>query len=466
MKRKATNYRVYFILIVILSGVQGFASAQHSLPYPVILSSRQFHPTSPQDTLSTLRMVDLYHPDRIDWMYCTNAEQLAQLKRRKVPYSLAINPQVPDSLGYTAKGRVVDLDGKKLVAPWMQNWKQKNANWGCVNSPDFKEVFYTQSRKLIDLDAYGLFVDDARFNDHALEWGGCFCDYCMAGFSTYIHAEQVDSLGTNFNYRNYLHGKGISTVVTKGRGQRVPLWNQFQRFQTQSVVRFLKGWRVDMASYAKRPLTFLTNNFGGQWTEIYQVFDVGIAELSEDKINADFIQKQVETAKKLGKQQYFTLPSDDSNKQLKTLFLTYAIGSGLVIPWDVMVSKKLSSQSNRYFGAVKTYMPVYNLFRSGSMNTANLRRGYANQTTAFNITSTNKNDSIKIDQYPEASHQLIKVTNHNNSLNNGIFLVSVSTMSVNNVKVVFPEEYKKSIQGNRLQINYKGDLVVLDVQPE
>jgi len=413
-------------------------------------------------------MVDLYHPDRIDWMYCTNAEQLAQLKRRKVPYSLAINPQVPDSLGYTAKGRVVDLNGKKLVAPWMENWKQKNSNWGCVNAPEFKDVFYDQSRKLIDLDAYGLFVDDARFNDHAIEWGGCFCDYCMAGFSAYIHAEQVDSLGTNFNYRNYLRSHNISSVLIKGKGATVPLWSYFQRFQTQSVIKFLQKWRVDMKAYAKRPITFLTNNYSGQWNDIYKVFDVGIAELPEDKIKSDFIQKQVVLAKSLGKQQYFTLPSDDSQKQLKVLLLTYADGSGLVIPWDVMVTKKSNSKPERYFGSAATYSPVYNLFQTKAVSTrgqrknSNARLGSA---IPLDVESVNIKDQIKVDQFTKIRAQIIKITSQDNGLVHKIVVTSKNTLSITNVQIVFPEDAKRSIENEKLKIEYKGDLAVLSIQP-
>ena len=407
-------------------------------------------------------MVELYHPDRIDWMYCTNAEQLDQLKNRHIPYSLAINPQVPDSLEYTAKGRVMDLNGKKLVAPWMQNWKQKNANWGCVNAPEFKKVFFDQSRKLIDLDAYGLFVDDARFNDHAIEWGGCFCDYCMAGFTEYLRSAGIDSLGAAANYKDYLRGYGIASTVNKNK--KIPLWGQFKRFQTKSVVQFLKSWRSNMEQYAKRKVTFLTNNFGGRWNEIYQMFDVGIAELPENNVNTIFIQKQVDVAKSLGKRQYFTLPSDDSQKQIKALLLTYAAGSGLVIPWDVMVTKKSTDKPERYFGTSSMYNPVYSLFRAKGYNSKNrynsTRAKLANNTT-IKVESDNGEDKIEVNDFYSLGHEIIGITSQDNGLIHKVTITPNDKILSSGYNVVFPENVKTSVQDEKIKIEYRGDAAIL-----
>jgi hypothetical protein len=340
------------------------AVAQEPARYPVILSSRWFHPQSPGDSLSTLRMVEGYRPDRIDWMYCTDERQLTQLRERGVPYSLALNPQVPDSAGYTVRGRIEDLRGRRLVAPWMRNWKQKNAHWGCVNAPEFRETFYAQSRKLIDLGAYGLFVDDARFNDHALAWGGCFCTHCVRAFAGYLREAEPALVPADFDYREYLRAKGYDSIPTHQAG--VPFWKKFRAFQTASVVRFLKTWRMEMERYAQRPLTFLTNNYAGRWNDIYAVFDVGIGELPPERVSATFVQEQVAAARARGKQQYFTLASGNEDDQLRALFLTAAVGSALVIPWDVMVTNQSKQAPRRYYGPMGLYQPVYEALRNNT----------------------------------------------------------------------------------------------------
>jgi len=425
-------WKIYLILVVVLNGVQGFVYGQDSPQYPVILSSRWFHPVSPQDTLSTIQMVDLYHPDRIDWMYCTNAKQLDQLKSRHVPYSLAINPQVPDSLEYTAKGRVVDLNGKKLVAPWMQNWKQKNANWGCVNAPEFKKVFFDQSRKLIDLGAYGLFMDDARLNEHTMDWGGCYCDYCMKGFTKYLLANGADTLKNDFNYRNFLHKQGIGTITA--RNLSIPLMKNFQSFQIESVLRFLKEWRVEMKQYAKRPLVFLTNNYAGQWSEIYKIFDIGVAELPENRLDRNYILSCTKEAEKLNKKQYFTLSSDDDSKQTKALFLAYSANSALIIPWDVYVHSKSKKAVTRYFGKSDIFREEYDIFRQNDSLLQNFNAIKKIDDFSLNINSAIKNDSISLYKY--------ELTNSK------VFIVKTGiNLKTHKIKIT------NSIDNNRMSIN-------------
>jgi hypothetical protein len=130
---------------------------------------------------STLKMIKDFGATRVDWMYCENDDQLKQLRDIGIPFSLATNPQTPDSAGYTTvKTRIVNIEGKALTPPWMKDWKnQKTPYWGCVNNPIFKEVFLAKGKKFIDLGAYGIFVDDPRFNELAFDWGGCFCEYCV-----------------------------------------------------------------------------------------------------------------------------------------------------------------------------------------------------------------------------------------------------------------------------------------------
>lgn len=428
--------------------------------YPVILSSRWFHPSSPQDTLSTLAVVDQYQPDRIDWMYCTNDAQLAQLRARHLPYSLALNPQVPDSVEYTVRGRIVDLDEKKLVAPWMRNWNQKNAHWGCVNSPEFKAVFYAHSRRLLDLGAYGLFVDDARFNDHAVEWGGCFCDHCMNGFTRSLRTSETDTLRADFNYRDYLR-----QASGAARQPSAALAKAFRAFQTASVVRFLTAWRTAMQTHAARPVTFLTNNYGGRWNAIYGVFDVGIGELPPEQLNTAFIKARVAEAEKLGKKQFFTLTSDDENQQLLALFHTYAAGSALVIPWDVYVPARTSVARPRFFGSARTFSPTYKLFRQSSSGLAKQTRASRNArqgSVTGHLEPVTSNDSLLVFEYPSTESGLVLLESKNSRATNEIILKSAASGGPDSLRVVYPtRNVHISREGNNLRISYPTKALVL-----
>ena len=125
-----TTYFSFFLLI------EG-----HSQVNDIILSSRSFHPRDNNDTFSTIKMIKTYGVTSVEWMYCNNKSQLSQLQDLGIKYTLAINPQTPDSLGYTAvKTRIVNIDNLPLTPPWMKEWKIKNPYWGCVNNPEFKQV--------------------------------------------------------------------------------------------------------------------------------------------------------------------------------------------------------------------------------------------------------------------------------------------------------------------------------------
>lgn len=431
------------------------AVAQAPVRYPVILSSRWFHPNSPEDTLSTLRLVEQYRPDRIDWMYCTNEAQLAQLRARGVPYSLALNPQVPDSAGYTVRGRVQDLRGRKLVAPWMRSWKQKNAHWGCVNAPEFRETFYAQSRKLIDLQAYGLFVDDARFNDHALAWGGCFCEHCVRAFRGYLRQQEPDAVPADFNYQTFLRAKGYDSIPANGLG--VPHWKHFRAFQTASVLRFLKTWRTEMEQYAQRPLTFLTNNFAGRWNELYAVFDVGISELSSDQARRDYVSERVAEATRRGKRQYFTLTTTDENKQIEALFLTATAGSALVIPWDVFVPDASKQQPVRYYGPAAVYQPAYEALRE-STPSGTLRPAATEVEGTPMVQSAVPGDLLAMRTYHAGSDRFVLVRCRPNGGTHALTIRVIQGIP----KVIYPKVEATQVKytEGQLIVRYTGEWIV------
>lgn len=455
------NARFAFTGVLLAASIPG--AAQDSVRYPLILSSRWFHPVSSGDTLSTLRVVDEYHPDRIDWMYCTNDDQLAQLRARKIPYSLALNPQVPDSVGYTVKGRIQNLSGERLVAPWMRNWTQKNPNWGCVNAPEFKEVFYAQSQRLIDLQAYGLFVDDAGFNAAATAWGGCFCEYCVKGFTAYLRVAGDDSIQADFNYRNFLRGKHIDPATATTSPP--PFWEAFRQFQTQSVVKFLTAWRQEMIQYAGRPVMFLTNNFGGIWNPIFRVFDVGIAELPLKQLNRQHILGCTAMARRYGKKQYFTLPSSDESNQLRALYLTYSAGSALVIPWDVFAPRSATERNpTRFFGRSHTFVPAYERFRP---KTAALpsRRALRQSQSSWTFKRPNPTDSLSVYEYDVPTRRMILVQGKATTLNNAIIAQGESPANRTAPQVLYPDpsRVRSQPQGTGFLIQYPGDVLVLSV---
>ncbi|WP_423345434.1 hypothetical protein [Larkinella sp. VNQ87] len=335
----------------------------------------------------------------------------------------------------------------------MRNWKLKNPYWGCVNSPEFQKLFLDQSRKLIDLEAYGLFVDDARFNDQATEWGGCFCDHCVSGFTTYLQDNGADTLSSTFNYRDYLRSAGIDSLPAKNR--QVPLWTLYRAFQTKSVIRFLTSWRKSVENYARRPVTFLTNNYGGQWTGIYQIFDIGVAELPENRLNRDYILARTSEAGRLNKKQYFTLSSDDESKQLKALFLTYSANSALIIPWDVHVPGKSQKSATRFLGKNQTFQPVYKLLREdeSKFSQAVIKSNQTRRATPLQIVSKSKADSLHIQSYDLERYKIIMIEGNNRLKSHIITIQAGKTIKLEDIKILFPNP--NIVQVRKEEHNYK-----------
>jgi hypothetical protein len=104
------------------------------------------------------------------------------MKQSGAKVCLAVNSMVPDAVGTNTRrrGRLLDLDGNRLSAPWMRTW-QENA-WGCVNSPEYRASFVAHAAAAIDAGSDTLQMDDPATNMAAVRWGGCFCTHCVAGF--------------------------------------------------------------------------------------------------------------------------------------------------------------------------------------------------------------------------------------------------------------------------------------------
>ena len=131
----------------------------------IVLTSRSYHPKNKEDTLSTLKAIQQFKPSRLDWTYTSDSNITAIYHRLKIPFSLAINPMTADSAGSTTKKlRIQTIDGETFVAPWMKDWKIKTPYWGCVNNPEFQELFYQNTLKLVRLKPYGIMVDNPEFN--------------------------------------------------------------------------------------------------------------------------------------------------------------------------------------------------------------------------------------------------------------------------------------------------------------
>ena len=322
-----------------------------------VLSSRFFHPINTGDTLNTVKFFKQAKADRIDWLYCEDAGKLKILKDNNIKFSLAMHPEIPDSGEYTtAKYRIKDINGKPYIASWMKTWNMKNPYWGCVNNPDFQQLFYKTAVRYLNLGAYAIFVDDALFNvqlqkERPNEYG-CFCNYCLDGFRTYLNAKGPTQIA-NFDYKAMREQlakcmsddkKGLLTSTSAEKN----LINQYQDYQFKSVVTFLTNWKVKLKAF-KSDVIILANNSNGSWNDIFSVFDGGIAELSEDKLNKPYLDSVFAVVAARHKTQIFSLVSNDIQLQYYLMAYNYINGHDYLLPWDIFVPQRQGS-AERFYG--------------------------------------------------------------------------------------------------------------------
>lgn len=338
----------------------------------VCFSSRWVHPAGPDDPFDTFRTAEEFAATDFVWTYSLDPGFVKRAKQFGGKVFLAINSLVPDEPDGTTRrrGRIVDLEGKPVTAPWMRGSGERW--WGCVNSPEYRESYLAYAKRCIDAGCDGLQMDDPLTNLHAVQWGACFCPHCMEGFRRFLeeHKEELDIQGlgiadlSSFDYRDYLRQRGApvgDAFRTYDGGQLKQLFVQFQR---QSVERFFREMRAAIDAYAGRHVVFASNNYRGSWDFPYDLFEIGMAELPQKDASPAHLYRLFAAARQRGKHQIFTLvplAADGSEVHVTrcAIATSYACGGHLIVPWDVYTGP----QRPRYFGKPEQYADLYRFVR-------------------------------------------------------------------------------------------------------
>lgn len=348
MAMKSLLFRIFFLFISLYAIIPATGQSK------AILSSRFFHPINKLDSNNTLNAIDELKPSKLDWTYTDNPTMLTLFKQRLIPFSIALNPQVPDSLSYTTKKfRIITKNGTPYIASWMRSWHNNNMFWGCVNNPGFVNLFFNKSKAVVDLGAYGIFVDDPLFNVQ-LQYEtkdeiGCFCDFCINKYAT-----QTKTLATTI--RNQL----LLAIKQKDSGIEVPLIKDYKTFQKNCVIAFLNDWSKKIKVY-KPGIVLITNNFKGNWSDIYSIFDKGIAELPESDLSTNNLDQRFSNAKKLKKTQLFSLVSNDIGLNYYLMCYCFMNHYDYIIPWDVFVPTIINKQ-NRFYANTHEVAKLQKIF--------------------------------------------------------------------------------------------------------
>jgi hypothetical protein len=341
----------------------------------VCFSSRWIHPRNAQDPWDTFKVAATFHATDYVWTYSLDPEAVGRMKQSGGNVYLAINSLVPDEPGKSERlrGRILELDGNRVTAPWMRGWK--GSYWGCANSPQYRESYVAYAKRAVDAGTDGLQMDDPPMNVAAVRWGGCFCPHCMAGFRKYLKSQattadlanwEIDSV-ERFDYREYLKARKAPVGDAFAGYDGGPLKRLFAAFQEQSVRAFYRDVRSEIDKHAGRHVVFSSNNYAGRWQFPYDLFEFGMAELPERDAVPKTIYERFADARVRGKAQLFTLvpkAADGSEAALtrRVIAMSYACGGHVIVPWDVYTG----SNSPRYYGNPEHYADLYKFVRDHS----------------------------------------------------------------------------------------------------
>ncbi len=338
----------------------------------VCFSSRWVRPSGSNDPHETFRAAEAFAATDFVWTYSLDPTFVQRAKTYGGKVFLAINSLVPDEPTGTSRqrGRIVDLEGRPVTAPWMRHGGQRF--WGCVNSPEYRESYLAYAQRAIDAGCDGLQMDDPLTNLHAVQWGACFCRHCMEGFRDFLkeRRSQLDlpALGIadvdSFDYRQYLRQRGApvgDAFRTYDGGLLKELFIQFQR---TSVERFFRDMRAALDAYAGRHVVFASNNYRGSWEFPYDLFEIGMAELPQRDATPSTMYRLFAEARRRGKPQIFTLvPAIEDGSEVRitrcAIATSYACGGHLIVPWDVYTGP----HTPRYFGRPEDYADLYRFVR-------------------------------------------------------------------------------------------------------
>lgn len=292
-------------------------------PSAVCFSSRWKHPSNADDPHDTFAAAAAFHATGFYWCNGPNAEYFREVVRRGYTVQGWLSTILPDTVfGNTRQqGRILDQQGELVTGPWMRAFK---GWWGCMNSPEYRQVYLDYIKTYLDAGCTSLQMDDPGQNMTAVAWGGCWCPHCR---------EKAARLG-----------------------------KQPPKIQASSTHEFYRDMRQAMDDYAGRHVPFSCNAHPGEDRFFDDIFDYGMQELNEDQARPGRLHAQVKQAESHGKAILYTYVSKDLRRTRATIALAYALGTHLIVPWDVY----LGTGVPRQFGEPEDYADLYAFARGAA----------------------------------------------------------------------------------------------------
>ncbi|MCX6094984.1 MAG: hypothetical protein NTY63_09230 [Candidatus Bipolaricaulota bacterium] len=295
------------------------------------------------------------------------------------PYTLGFSTFTTSETAFARRPELVqascvDIAGERCVVGWYQKGSVSPFYWGCTNNPVWQDYMIERACAAVDLGADAVLLDEIYGTPQSVyNAGGCFCEYCLAGFRDYLSshytAAQLQSKyritdPKSFNYRDYVRAHGYAKQWKSGGASQVPLFGEYMAYQSGAVADVMRRVVGTVRQYATekqgRYLPFTANIYelessGMKFVDLFDWFtsEVGYKRLGYPP--AASVAPLARLAAGLGKRVYFMtdiytnadLMSRDSTDQLLRVLIAdaYAGGGGFYLPYDIYAYDQASGVS-------------------------------------------------------------------------------------------------------------------------
>ncbi len=164
----------------------------------------------------------------------------------------------------------VDIEGRPVPVPWLFDhvYEGTRTYFGCTNHPTFREHTRQRVREAMAGGADGLHVDDHLGTANAAaNFGGGFCDHCMAAFREYLRAhagaDELRRAGVRgldgFDYRHLVRAFAATREAYLKIRQRIPLIDLFEAFHNAAAAKHVRSLGELAAEAAGHPVLLSAN---------------------------------------------------------------------------------------------------------------------------------------------------------------------------------------------------------------
>ena len=146
-----------------------------------------------------------------------------------------------------------DIHGAPCHAHWVECPDRDHSCYTMDrNNPVWREYLKAIIRIQIDAGVAGVHLDEAELPITSLQYGGCFCKDCMAGFREYVRERTPDELaGVDIDSWHYGHWLLEQGHDFKSAQADAPLFWDYLRFQQQSITRYFGELADYVRSYGR-----------------------------------------------------------------------------------------------------------------------------------------------------------------------------------------------------------------------